>query len=891
MKKNIITIILIFLSIISFSQNLCDDAYEINSIPFFEANINTIDADADTSGNYCGASGVAANDTIFAFTPTSDVSIDIILSNVQISYDFLVLMFIYDECPDVAGATCLQSATGGDFVISDVALTAGNTYYIIITNTNALSVSHFIFDLEVREHYQKDLELMYFTQPHSNCQLNSPWQEISADIKNIGNDTVFGYKMRYDINGSIDSLDFTDDTLVPNQQKTIFFYKDLSIEYEYLVKVYIDYPLDQNAENDTISVRVHNLGDINTFPYLEDFEDTTHWIAEWSKYVYDYPFSTAERSSWQWGEPSATVINSAAEGNKAIVSNLTGNCFDYERSVLMSPCFDFTSLTNPVIEFDMWKNLDTITAVYLEYSINDGGSWTRIGATGTGTNWYNEYQGYANDTWLGNSGGWLKAKHRMDNLGGETKVMLRFVLENPSLVTSEGFAIDNIHIFEAPNHDIGVSEILSPQSSCALSHDSIKIVIKNYSPDSSHTNFSVRYVINDVTEVIETVTDVVNANDSLIYTFNTTYDFTNIGEYKIFAETMLTADDDTTNDADSINIINFEQVSTLPYFNDFETDNGNFFAIGENSTWQWGEPTDSVISTAYSGTKIWATNLSGYHNAPENTYLTSSCFDLSNMKRPYIKFKTWYDLYFLDGLTSSYAQVETSLDDGATWSVLGTSADANWYKVGSAWTGTINNWEEMSHALSIEPNIKFRFKLWAMEAKTGIAIDDFEICDAPIAGFDYLALSGEVHFNDTSVNATNYQWLFSDGQSSDLRFPVMTFTEDTVVATLIVTNSCFTDTIKDTILTEVGIRTLSDNDVRIFPNPVKDNLNIVFDKLYGEVYIKITDINSKIIYSQKIENNKTNNTISINLTNFDSGMYFLRITTNNGELVKKILCK
>ncbi len=588
--------------------------------------------------------------------------------------------------------------------------------------------------------------------------------------------------------------------------------------------------------------------------------------------------------------PNATIIDTAASGSKAIVSSLTGDCFDYERSVLMSPCFDFSSLSIPVIEFDMWKQLDTITAVYLEYTTNFGGTWTwtRIGATGTGTNWYNEYQGYENDTWLGNTTGWVKAKHRMENLGGEAKVMLRFVLENLSTTTSEGFAIDNIHIFEAPNHDVGVSQILSPKTDCGLSQDSIKLVIWNYSPDSNHTNFDVKYLING-TEVIETVNDVVNANDSLIYTFSTTYDFSNIAEYKILAKTILADDDDTTNDADSINIINFEQVSTLPYSNNFETNNGNFFIIGENSSWQWGEPTDSVINTAYSGTKIWATNLSGYHNAPENTYLTSSCFDLSNLKRPLIKFKTWYDLYFLDGLTSSYVQVETSLNGGETWSVLGNSSDENWYKLGSAWTGTIDNWEEMSHYLSAEPNIKFRFKLWAMEAKTGFAIDDFEICDAPIAGFEYVNENGVVNFNDTSVNATNYQWLFSDGQSSNINSPIMTFTQDTVVATLITTNNCFTDTVTDTIVTNVGIEILTNNDIKVFPNPVKDKLNIEFNKVLGNVYIQITDINSKIIYSNKIDTDKTNLSLSINLTNFDTGMYFLRITTNKGELIKKIV--
>ena len=884
--KNIFTSIIIFLSVLSFSQSICDDAYLINTLPFNATGVNTFYADADTSGNYCNASGIAANDTIFSYTPSVDQNVDISLSNVQIQYNFLVEMFLFEQCPDAVGATCLESATGSVYEISNVNLIAGVTYYIVITNTNVLGVTSFIFDINIKARASHDIEVVHFTQTRSDCSLGSPYQEVSFDVRNVGIDTIFGYKMIIDLNGHTDSVERPNDTLLVNQQKTIFYYTDMSIDDYYYISVYPKYDLDLNPENDTLKLLVHNLGEVNTFPFISDFEDTSLWVAEWTRYYYDYPFWSGEQTSWQWGEPNATIINSAAEGTKAMVTNLTGNCYQNDKSFLLSPCFDFTNVSIPVIEFDMWRNLDTAGAAWIEYTLTDGDVWVRLGTTNSGTNWYNEFLGHSDNKWLGNTNGWVKAKHRIEALSGVPHVYFRFVFENHSSNIVEGFAIDNIRVFEAPNKDVGVQEILSPQSFCGLGNDSIKVLIKNFSPDSIHTGFDIKYVINDGAEVIETVTDTVQPDNTLVYTFSTTFDFSNSAEYKIFATTMLANDDDLLNNADSTVIISFDNYTSFPYSNDFETDNGQWYYSGVEPSWAWGEPTDTVINAAFSGTKIWATNLLGYHNSPEDSYITSSCFSISAMKRPFIKFQAMYDLYLLDGVSSSYVQILSSQDNGATWNTLGTSSDANWYNTGSSWTGRVDDWTQMIRPISdlnVTDKVQFRFKLWALEDKTGFAFDDFEICDAPIAGFDFVASSGEVAFNDTSINGETYEWIFNDGQTSNLQNPTMNFVQDTIQAKLIVTNACFTDTITQIIYT-VGVDELAEANIHIYPNPVVNQL-IISNQELAISNIEIYDITGKRIKTQQVGSKN----IIIDTSNWENGMYLIHLKVKNATFVKKII--
>ncbi|GAB5538508.1 MAG: hypothetical protein Salg2KO_06110 [Salibacteraceae bacterium] len=147
--------------------------------------------------------------------------------------------------------------------------------------------------------------------------------------------------------------------------------------------------------------------------------------------------------------------------------------------------------------------------------------------------------------------------------------------------------------------------------------------------------------------------------------------------------------------------------ANFPYCENFEDDNGNWNAGGAFSTWEHGEPSNSTISEAASGTNAWVTDLDGNHNNDEVSYITSPILNLSPLVDPVFKFNSIRDLESgTDGV-----QIQVSPDSGATWSTLGSASSNNWYNSSTVtsllssqgnahgWTGSTSAWESMQHSL------------------------------------------------------------------------------------------------------------------------------------------------------------------------------------------------
>jgi gliding motility-associated-like protein len=206
---------------------------------------------------------------------------------------------------------------------------------------------------------------------------------------------------------------------------------------------------------------------ITSFPYIEDFEISPSWI------------SGGTANDWAWGTPTKAVINTAGSGVKCwIVGGLSGTTYNSsERSYIQSPCFDFTSLSHPYIEFKLYRECEYhYDGSNLQYSLDLGVTWRNVGAFGDAvtcldSNWYNYasinyLSGLASPTngWCGNSlpsvgicvggsgsFGWVNAKHCMPYLGGRANVIFRFTFGAGTTCNSyDGIAIDNVIIKEAP---------------------------------------------------------------------------------------------------------------------------------------------------------------------------------------------------------------------------------------------------------------------------------------------------------------------------------------------------------------------------------------------------------------------------------------------------------
>lgn len=193
---------------------------------------------------------------------------------------------------------------------------------------------------------------------------------------------------------------------------------------------------------------------ISSYPYQEDFEtDAGNW------------FSLGKNNDWEWGEPNNTLLNAAADGNRAWVTDLDSNYTDASLGYLYSPCFDLSNLTSPVFSFSLWLDVEEDTSsvfdyLQLQYSEN-GLSWTRLGSNGGGYHWYNNMGGA--NVWDGTTSHWQQARYPIPSTGG--KVRFRFLLNSDRFTNQEGVGLDNIYIYDAA----GEEHFVQLQAKVALS--------------------------------------------------------------------------------------------------------------------------------------------------------------------------------------------------------------------------------------------------------------------------------------------------------------------------------------------------------------------------------------------------------------------------------------
>ena len=273
--------------------------------------------------------------------------------------------------------------------------------------------------------------------------------------------------------------------------------------------------------------------------------------------------------------------------------------------------------------------------------------------------------------------------------------------------------------------DVGVSAILAPLTQCGLTEEEIvEVTLKNYG-DLPQSLIPFRYSVNGTDAGVQYPVDGfytgVISNDSIVtLEFETTFDFSEFGEYTIDAWTGLENDGDINNDSFSFTITNIPVVTEFPYFTDFEDWDGGWKADidnSQNSSWAYGEPVGPDISSAASGINAWVTNLEGNYNNGELSFIVSPCYDFTELDEdPIINFSINYDTE----LNWDGGWLEGSTDGGMTWFKIGTmGTGVNWYNfnntiqnLGEVWAGNSGGWLVAENTLigfAGESDCRFRF--------------------------------------------------------------------------------------------------------------------------------------------------------------------------------------
>lgn len=139
---------------------------------------------------------------------------------------------------------------------------------------------------------------------------------------------------------------------------------------------------------------------------------------------------------------------------------------------------------------------------------------------------------------------------------------------------------------------------------------------------------------------------------------------------------------------------------------------------------------------------------------------------------------------------------------------------------------------------------------------------------------------------------SNYSWSFGDGSASSQEVPIHTFTpgEHYVCLQFNYQLSGVTcihiqcDTVSTTVF--ASINELSLNNVKVYPNPATNQINITINNGYSKsTSVKLIDVNGREVFKQ--ENVKSN--FTINTESSPRGVYLLVLQNETSILTKKVI--
>lgn len=157
--------------------------------------------------------------------------------------------------------------------------------------------------------------------------------------------------------------------------------------------------------------------------------------------------------------------------------------------------------------------------------------------------------------------------------------------------------------------------------------------------------------------------------------------------------------------------------------------------------------------------------------------------------------------------------------------------------------------------------------------------------EIPQAMFSHLNSTTPVQFVNSSTNAMDYFWNFGDGTSSSEENPTHDYPYDGMYTVTLIASACgLNDTVSETFwVATLGIES-AEYSIRIFPNPVKNILTITTESEISGV--TIYDASGRIVLAKNIIRCQN---AEVDLSSLEDGIYFVRVETQTGIALQKIV--
>lgn len=433
-----------------------------------------------------------------------------------------------------------------------------------------------------------DVALAALNLPPNSMDLSS--EDMTIVIKNRGTSAVTDFQVSYQIDNNQAVTETFTGTIEAGETASYTFSTkaDLSAEKQYEIKAWVTLEGDMIASNDSMSGKCKHIG-VASLPYNYDFSEygadglASDWIVE---------NVNEDHSQWEYNE-----WTTGADGNQGAVNcggaygdDQTGN-----DNLISSPIILPAGDVHLIVYTKCINGEDATELLDVRYGkTTDVDEMTIIG----------DYSINQED--------WVK---RIINFNVEESGIYYFAFHVKSVGGMNVF-IDNLTIdagFYQVSPYLSVEKVVLPYSNCGLSDASkVGALIKNTGTGPT-SEITLSYTINGENQVTEKFEEVILPTESKVIYFETTADFAEIGEYRVYV-TATSATEQESALGETVHC--YEPITKLPVTTNFYT--------GENYEDYWTEMTPGTWNIdEMSG--AFGTDVNGIENG-----LLTHCYNLEN---------------------------------------------------------------------------------------------------------------------------------------------------------------------------------------------------------------------------------------------------------------------